>query len=292
MKKKLNFLTIAPNFSNKHGGIIVLHKLADLLAKFGELSYINSNTFKNSSATHLTEDQIKNLDFNHTIFIYPEIIVGNPYNAKHIVRWILNTPGIMGGDGKYQNTDMVYKYWNYFKIENNVLGELRCMDLKLDIFYNKNIKRSGECFMIRKGIFLNKELDKHSSDSLNLDYCEDDQHLSNIFNERKIFISYDTMTYCSIQAALCGCISIVIPDIEISKEEWIQKCPMAKYGIAYGLNDIQWAIDTMHLVKDNLIKIENESYFLIKDFISKCYKRVQFDEPPLPEDPSLPASNT
>jgi hypothetical protein len=89
-----------------------------------------------------------------------------------------------------------------------------------------------------------------------------------------MFVSYDTMTYHSIQAALCGCISIVIPDANISKEEWVQKAPINKYGIAYGLNDIAWAKQTMHLVRDHLESLEQECDQLIKNYIQDCYAHI------------------
>lgn len=277
MNNKISFLISSPEFSNKSGGIIALHRLADLLGKFGETSYINVRTFTDSSAIYLSKQEISNLNLDTTIFIYPEITVGNPYGAKHVVRWILNTPKLMGGDGIYQDTDLIYKYWDYFKLNEGtkVIGELRSLNLKLEHFYNRNnSNRTGECFMIRKGKLFNKDINQHSPEALNIDNYDNDQYLSDVFSEKHTFISYDAITYHSIQAALCGCISIVIPDPGISKEDWVNKSPIFKYGVAYGKDDIQWAIDTMPMVKDHLINLENESFELIKNFISNCYRHV------------------
>lgn len=274
--KKINFVIVSPQFSNSSGGILVLHKLAHLLAEFGEQAYINVPTLNSSKAKYLSQEQILSLNFNRTMFIYPEIITGNPYNAKHITRWLLNTPGIIAGNGVYGKSDLVYKFWNYFKApdEDNVNGELRCFDLKLNQFNNKNFPKSGECFLIKKGAYAGKKINKHSSSALNLDKFISDEYLSYVFNLKEKFISYDVLTYHSIQAALCGCISIVIPDDGVTKEQWINTCPINKYGVAYGVDDIEWAKNTMHLVRDNLIKLENESLILIKNFIKNCYDHI------------------
>lgn len=273
---KINFVVISPEFNANSGGIIALHKLADKLCKFGEIAYINVPTLKSSSAKFIEKNDLSTLDLNQTMVIYPEIISGNPLNAKYVTRWLLNTPGLIAGDGKYSENDLIYKYWQYFNApdETKVKGELRCLDLKLDVFINNNSPRIGECFLIKKGYKTKRVLNKHSYHSLNLDAFISDEYLVNVFNEKLMFVSYDTMTYHSIQAALCGCISIVIPDENISKEEWIQKAPINKYGIAYGLNDIAWAKQTMHLVKGHLESLEQECDQLIKNYIHDCYTHI------------------
>lgn len=42
------------------------------------------------------------------IAIYPEIYQGNPIQAKHVVRWVLNFPGLLGGDKVYHPDEHVF----------------------------------------------------------------------------------------------------------------------------------------------------------------------------------------
>lgn len=274
---KINFVTLAFEINNASGGILALHKLAHLLGNFEENSYITVPTYADSSAKYLPYEEVLKLDFNKTMFIYPEVIVGNPYNAPNVTRWVLNTPGVMGGDGVFNDSDLIYKYWNYFKApdESKVLGELRCFDLKLNQFTNKNFPRTGECFLIKKGSRMKEIINQHSPDALSLDNYVNDEYLSYVFNLKEKFISYDVMTYHSIQAALCGCISVVIPDPGVSKKEWMDKCPLNKYGVAYGLEDVNWAKSTLSLVRNHLLNLEQESFTLIKNYISKCYSYIK-----------------
>ena len=53
-------------------------------------------------------------DRNKTVVIYPESTKGNPLKAKHVVRWILNTPGVCGGDGIFEKTDHIFLYHDFY----------------------------------------------------------------------------------------------------------------------------------------------------------------------------------
>lgn len=269
----INFLIWAPEYTDKSGGIIALHKLADTIAKQGENSFIFSRkTFKGSLATLISdESRLANFDIENTMVIYPEIVTGNPFNYKFVTRWLLNTPGFIGGDGIYEETDLIYKYVDYFKApdESKVKGELRVFDLKLDKFINRGESRSGECFLIKKG--RSKVLDKHKIDSLNIDNYISDDYLVDVFNQKEYFISYDAVTYHLQQAALCGCIPVVIPDDGVSREEYMEKSVINKFGIAYGFDDIERARETAHLLKGYLESLEEECNELVRKYIDDCY---------------------
>jgi hypothetical protein len=272
----INFLIWAPEYSNNSGGIIALHKLADLIAKQGENSFIfSTKTIEGSSAKLVNHtSQFHNFTLENTMVVYPEIISGNPFNFKFVTRWLLNTPGVIGGDGIYGENDLVYKYLEYFKApdESKVKGELRTFDLKLDKFINREESRSGECFLVKKGI--GKVLDKHKPDSLNLDHYISDDYLVDIFNKKEYFISYDAITFHLQQAVLCGCIPVVIPDEGINREEYLKKSLANKYGIAYGFDDIERAKETAHLLKGYLESLEEESIGLVKSYIDDCYSHM------------------
>ena len=94
------------------------------------------------------------------------------------------------------------------------------------------------------------------------------KEVSKIFKSVETFISYDTYSAYSIFAALCGCRSIVIPDKDISKEEWYPD-KEDRYGIAYGFDDIDAAIATENLVMNRIIHEEKKSISSVKNFIKE-----------------------
>jgi len=272
----INFLIWAPEYSTISGGIIALHKLADLIAKQGENSFIFSGrTFEGSSAHLITDgNQLSYFIPEKTMVVYPEIINGNPFNSKFVTRWLLNTPGKIGGDGIYDRNDLVYKWADYYSApdESKVKGELRAFDLKLDKFINRGETRSGECYLIKKGA--DKVLDKHKEDSLNIGQYISDDYLVDVFNQKEYFVCYDSMTFHLQQAALCGCIPIIIPDDGVGREEYMEKSVINKYGIAYGFDDIERAKETAPLLKGYLESLEEESVRLVKSYIADCYSHM------------------
>lgn len=271
----LKFVIWSPEYTEGIGGVIALHLLAKNLAEEGYPVVISTRTtMRNSKA--LTIDRIDELTLNpdETVVIYPEIVIGNPFNAKHVVRWLLNTPGKCGGDGVYGKHDLVYKYWDYFEApdESAVKGHLRMISGKLDIFHDKGMQRSGECFLVKKG--LGKVLDKHAPDSINIDRFISDEYLADLFNRSERFISYDSMSYHSIQAALCGCVSVIIPDDGVTKEEFMKKVPLTRYGVAYGMDDIDHAVRTIHLLRQEVQRTEDEGLDMMRAFIRDCERYV------------------
>lgn len=273
---KLNFVVWSPPYSESSGGIIALHKLAHNLAELGEKSYILSKGINSKyKGVQINENDYQNFDKDKTVVIYPEVVKGDILGAKYVVRWLLNTPNVIRysiGNGKDGVNDLIFKFAPAFKAydESKVLGELRAFELNLDTFVNRNEERSGMCHIVRKGI--DKGL--HDKDSICLDGYESkgNQYLADIFNKYEVFISYDNACFLSAQAALCGCLSIVVPD-NLSKEEWLSKFPYFKDGIAYGLSDIPRAMRTQSNIKENLLELERKSIELIKKFISICYHK-------------------
>jgi hypothetical protein len=272
----IEFLIWAPEYNNNSGGIIALHKLAQIMADLGEsVSIITPKTIENSKAKTISPGQNVPLTGENTMSIYPEIISGNPFGTKYVTRWLLNTPGVCGGDGKYNDTDLIYKYYNYFKApdESKVKGELRTYDLKLDKFINKNLERKGQCYIVKKGA--NKVLDKHEVGSICIDQYINDDYLIDIFNRCEYFISYDSMCFHIQQAILCGCIPIVIPDEGISRKDFFEKAPINKFGVAYGFDDIEHAKNTQHLLRDHLIELDKLSIAQVKQYIEDSYKHIK-----------------
>jgi len=276
----INFIVYSPGeYSDVHGGVVVLHTLADVLAQLGENSYIYaSSTYPENKAQLISPNVELTYDSENTIVIYPEVTVGNPLQSKYAVRWLLYTPGVNGGDGIYADTDLIFKFLDYFKApdESKVNGILQVFKLKFDKFYNKNLSRSGECFIIKKGRY--KVLNKHSSDSLNIDHFISDEYLAEVFNTKETFICYDPLCFHTQQAALCGCVPIIIPDEGISKEDFTKRAPVNKYGVAYGFEEIEYAKSTLHLVKPYLQTFEQEAISTVKNFINHCYQHMKIEK--------------
>jgi hypothetical protein len=256
------------------GGIKVMHKLCHLLNEFGYESYLMPIHIRDEFLTYydntpiITEDLLN--DIENCIVIYPEGVKYNPLNSKHVVRWILGPPreeDII----TYSKDDMILWYMDYYYLEHvgQRNNQLFITEFHEDIFFNQNQTRTGSSYCIRK---CKDPKFIHPEDSVFIPYHSggDLIALSNLYNQTEKFYCYDNYTFLSVQAAMCGCISIVVPDGLKSKDDWLTGSRLNQYGIAYGEDDIPRATETLPLLYKEIEKINLEIYEQINIFINKC----------------------
>jgi hypothetical protein len=287
MKNIIIYPHLPFNFAD--GGTTVQYELSKLISKFGINVKIFTNHGKtaNSIFNQFTSD--KNYDKDHTIVIYCEGIQGNPLNAKYVVRWMLSELGKNVPHDRvnsWSKNELVYYFNSEKKFEKNlkqvgtIYKTLTCIYINPYIKNYKNPSRKGYCHTFRKSHY-HKTLKYAHPFNASLEITRNHTQIDciNIFNKREIFICYDPLTFLTVISAMCGCISVVIKvDGIANQSEWIKTTAVALYakenkidklyGIAYGLDEINWARNTLPLVKDQWIKI-NE-YFrekTIKPFL-------------------------
>jgi hypothetical protein len=216
------------------------------------------------------------LDIERTVVIYAENEPGNPLKAKNIARWIMMNPKDDLGSLNYLPNEHIFLYHDFFKVphqyEAQIKGVLTSIDMAyhLNTFTNQHLpNRSGGAYLVKKGA--GKPLTAHAEDFMCIDTLLPtltDQEKANFFNQIKTFISYDAVTFVAIQAALCGCEVVMIPDDtgDFSKEKLMSTNRYA--GIAYGLDDLPWARETLHLLPNALQELNQKNLETIKNFKS------------------------
>lgn len=277
MSTKPNFIIYAPPYKDDSGGIIVLHKLCHLLNELGYPAYLLPNQFGvrpnlwkkirrsfkkppyHTNSEYLAPIATRSLVYENSIVIYSEVDYGNPLAAKNVVRWLLHKPGFHTGEVSYGNDELIFFFDDYCLEPGYIVEpDNKLFVLSLNACYRADgtEQRSGSCYMMRKG--KGREIVHDLSDSVQVDGLSH-QETAAIFKKSKYFYSYDELTLYSQYAALCGCISVVIPDKFDTRAEWVENHPISKYGIAYGLDDIEHALKTRDKVADYFSDLEAES---------------------------------
>jgi hypothetical protein len=260
------------------GGIKVMHKLCHLLNQIGYPCYLmpihvrdTFNVCSDYNTPLITQEIFDNI--SDAIVIYPEGIHYNPLNSKNVVRWILG-PANQTDYNTYSDTDLIYWYMDYYYTDE--LGsrenQLMITEFHSNIFQNKNVSRNGSCYSIRKG---NPKSLVHPADSIEIKFHDAGNlsNISSIFNATEKFYCYDNYTFLSIQAAMCGCISIVIPDGTKTKEEWLMGSRFNPYGVAFGETDIDRAIETLPLLYKEIEIAEEDMIKQVNKFVERCKER-------------------
>ena len=265
------------DFNLSDGGVTVQYYLAQILFNMGERVRIYSRDIRPNP---LYNNYYNNdFDMDNTVVIYCEGIIGNPLNAKYVVRWVLSELGKNVPKDRYLTwgkNDLIY----YF---NNNIASHKYLTL---LYLNPNIKNYNNnrgyswCHTFRK-FLLNtyhnnvKYIHPENSFEITRHHTQDDY--IKIFNENMYFISYDPLTFLNIIAVLCGCISIVYPIENKSKKEWLKETALWGYleannldniyGIAYGIDDIEYAQNTIQYATEQINDIINYSNKTVDSFI-------------------------
>ena len=301
-----NFIIYSPSYEETSGGTIVLHKLCDLINERGYsakiwphhypplmssmmgcgFKYTLHKTFKNliQLARGKRKKDFKLSRERHdgtvlagiqdlrdsTIVIYPDIIYGNPLNAKNVVRWWLYKSSFHPRKKQAGVTELNFHYLESF-LNQALINEgsylLSPVVIMKNTYKQTNFgARRGCCHIIRKG--RSKLLDQHPQDSILIDGLTHEE-TAKVFNEVEYCVCYDSYTLLSGYAVFCGCKVMVVPDEGVTLEEWLPD-ERARYGLAYGKENTAWAESTRHLVLEEWLTKEKQNIEMTKKLLEKC----------------------
>jgi len=214
------------------GGIRVMHGLYGWMLAKGQVIFQNA----------MFEDK-------NFIGIYPEIVVGNPMEAKTVVRYLLNEPGVMTNGIEpspttFDPSDKLYVFSELF----NTVGADEEHKLFLPILDTHLFKderrreRPYKCVFVGKG----QDLGLHPKDCLQVDrnLAQDQKHLADFLNDCEVMYAYDPVSAMYEIARLCG-VRIVLFNPKYSKEEFSKYEP--------GMDGISWG-------KDEEVKLNSDIF--------------------------------
>jgi hypothetical protein len=264
-------------FNQNNHTSTVLYNLGNILDYYGIKTRIYSNK-KNKQNNVFNNFYYGHFNLEKTMVIYSEEIIGNPLNAPHVTRLVINSLGEKTPLNIYHSwgkKDLIYylKPTEKFDVEHIKVGKiykiLPLMHIDQELLFVYDLipfeERNEYCFL--KNNFNSDNITKyiHSSNSTEIHLNMDIQQIIKIFKTHKYFVAYGDYSFHQITAILSGCVCIVYPNDDISKNEWIKQTPYYFYinefnknniyGVAYGIEELQNAKITINFAKSQLIEI-------------------------------------
>lgn len=204
-----------------------------------------------------------------TIVIYPEVVYGNPLHAHRVIRYLLYFNQY--DDDAFGKNDVFYAYRNIFNDSHfNPQGRrLSLSHYDLNLYKRTNYgERKGTCYILRKGKNRNDLPDYF--DGIVIDDLPEVEKVE-IFNRCERCVSYDTQTSYTSIAAICGCLSIIVPEKGKTWKDYLReedKIP----GVAYGFSEqeLEWARATNGDVIKRYERFNLEAEENVRKFIKEC----------------------
>ncbi len=233
-------LICTPPYQNSSAGIVHLHELCDAIVRLGYVAHvILMDTSTSEWAFHLSEDPsfygsdlqrvavAPDLGENYIrqvldngITIYPEIIVGNPLNAKHVVRYFLNGDGVIfGKKSEYQPNDFCLAFSKVFfekphailtkPIRSPLLNDVNAKpthNRSLDLTYFGKGPKYVSCFRIEGSVILPGDWPKTKSE------------LAILLRNTRYLYCWDNQTSMITDAVSCGAKVVLLQFIQADEE--------------------------------------------------------------------------
>lgn len=261
------YYIVSPPYTRLSAGVRALHLLCHSLNTTGHVARMviyptfpwRDDHVSPDLATPLLNCELLRLHFERglvPIIVYPEVFSGNPLGGSCVVRYVLNYPGLLGGDKEYAPEEMCFAYSlslaRQTRFPDNVLY-MPTVDTR--VFHPPAVegKRQGSCFYAHKYRAIHKgELFPCTNDSIEITREMDPQTIASIFYRSELFYTYEN-TALATEAVLCGCPAVFLPSPNLTAI--IGNEDGRPYGFAWGdePDEIARAKATVHLAKRDIL---------------------------------------
>ncbi|PMQ16375.1 hypothetical protein [Janthinobacterium sp. AD80] len=273
----------APSYTEHSAGIVVLHLLCHALNVSGQEAYLVIDTLQRNRKSKTraglaTPLLTKKILLSHQrqgrqpVAIYPEVEQGNPFHASKVVRYYLNKPGFFDGVAALRDGEFNLAYSSAMLEGFAVPDHILYLPLiNTELFHESGHRTPGKsCFYLgrHRTAKASSPLINDDSVEITLSYPDNKEELAELFRSCEYFISYQFSSLC-IEATLCGCIAIVIPNDNAPSA--LVKTETQMHGIAWGAEpaEIARARETLPLARALYLEKQAQFWNNLDIFIEK-----------------------
>ena len=229
------YLIYSPPLTHLSAGVKSLHLLRDKLEAAGH----KATMVPMGLAAQAVSD-----DF---IVVYPEIVMGNPLKAKHVVRYLLYYAGVYrSNETKYPATDIIWAYSTRIAKSYGTNNVLLLPVSDPGVFHPPlfgQTDRKGACFYAHKyKNFYRGELLKITKDAFEITNPGLPQReIADLLRRSEVLFVYED-TALMFEAVMCGCPVVCLPTIHFKESHILDDFHT---GIAWGTQDLAKAKESV-----------------------------------------------
>lgn len=270
------YVIFAPDFASYSAGVYCLYKLCHDLNQRG---YPTAMYGTCATAPRLNTPIITNRNIikqlkkkNNTWVLYSEVVSGNPLRFKNVARWVLNRPGLLGGDEIYDSREKIFVYSNVYApyVKNNIHGKLNMSTFDHSIFYppskeDSEKDRTLACYYVGKSTYKEGYFDPNETFEITR-VIPAKKELGKLLRSSKVLYCFDNSTALIYEAIACGCPVQIIPDGTQTWEDY-EKLEWGTKGIFWNKPVEKLSFDDVNVLLNKIKKTEADYEIALDHFI-------------------------
>lgn len=265
-----------PPYRRSSAGIRVMHMLCHVLNRLGEEAYVfTSEVNPDLNTPTVTEDVVRRhlQAGREPIVVYPEIVSGNPRRAKSVVRYVLNVPGLIGGDKTFADTELIYAYGQNLLPANAPPGNVLFFpSVDSSLFNNRDnpLDAQRQGILVYPGRHLNA-LKEHPELAhgtvITSTWPASRSELAALMRRSEMLYCFES-TAIALEAVLCGCPAVVLRS-PLFDGNAISSAELGREGMAFSdaPEEIDYARRTVGQMQATYQRLEETFWVKLQQFI-------------------------
>ncbi|MDD0840118.1 hypothetical protein PSQ40_16150 [Curvibacter sp. HBC61] len=281
----------APPYRRSSAGIRVMHMLCHVLNRLGEEAYVfTTGVNPELNTPTVTEDVVRRhlQAGREPIVVYPEIVSGNPRRAKSVVRYVLNVPGLIGGDKTFADTELIYAYGQNILPPNAPPGNVLFFpSVDSSLFNNRDnpLDTQRQGLLVYPGRHLNA-LKEHpelaQATVITSTWPASRAELAALMRRSEMLYCFES-TAIALESVLCGCPAVTLHSPFFDGQA-INSQELGREGMAFGdaPEEIAYARRTVGQMQATYQRLEEEFWVKLQQFIRDSQALPLTEPAPLP----------
>ena len=200
--KKHRYIICAPALSGS-AGIRALYVLRDELEAHGydAWMFVFARKVKRMASSRKQILKIDKASQENDVVVYPETVWGNPLGFKHVVRWLLNKPGALGGSPRLARGELVFAYVPRY------LPSAPCLRVDVidrSLFYDAGRTRDVDATFVYKGGYVRETPELAGLFEITMSNPRTRQELAGLLQHTRTLYTHDADSSLLIEALACG----------------------------------------------------------------------------------------
>lgn len=255
------YVVWTPNYTQRSAGVRATHLLVDALNKAGQRAFVTAHVRHEGLITPRWDGTLT----PETVVVYPEIVNGNPFHGRRVVRWLLRP------NGAYVQGDDLVVVWSKAFLDQARISARRELSeedvlmvpvVETEYFHPVEVKERA--LILAYQVDVGRYGLPDGTVMITEAWPETRAEMATLFRMAKYLICGDPMTALADEARFCGC-----PVYQLTPSPW-KVWDYGSEGMFWKMSEIEKAVKEAPISYAKYLDyVENEMKRQLEIFIER-----------------------